>query len=88
MKVSVVGCGGVSANHFDALSRLGDVEITAVCDIKKERADEKAAQTGAKAYYDFISNHIREYKESLNWIPVLEDEEDIFWGYEYGLWEY
>ena len=53
MKVSVVGCGGVSARHFDALSRLGDVEIISVCDIKKDRADSKAAQTGAKAYYDF-----------------------------------
>ncbi|MBR4450967.1 MAG: Gfo/Idh/MocA family oxidoreductase [Clostridia bacterium] len=53
MKVAVVGCGGVSANHFEALGRLEDVEITAVVDIKKDRADEKAALTGAKAYYDF-----------------------------------
>lgn len=42
----------------------------------------------AKAYYDFISDHIQEYKETFNFIPILEDENDIFWGYEYGLWEY
>ena len=53
MKVAVVGCGGVSANHFEALGRLEDVEITAVVDIKKDRADAKAALTGAKAYYAF-----------------------------------
>ncbi len=53
MKVAVVGCGGVSASHFAALSRIGDIEITAVTDIKKDRADKKAALTGARAYYDF-----------------------------------
>lgn len=53
MRVAVVGCGNVSGNHFSALKSMQNVEIAAVVDIKKERADEKAAQTGAKAYYDY-----------------------------------
>ncbi|MBR5112612.1 MAG: Gfo/Idh/MocA family oxidoreductase [Clostridia bacterium] len=53
MRVAVVGCGNVSKNHFSALENTEGVEIAAVVDIKKERADEKAAQTGAKAYYDY-----------------------------------
>lgn len=53
MKVAVVGCGNISRNHFKALSAIEGVEIVAAVDIKKERADEKAAKYGAKAYYDF-----------------------------------
>ena len=53
MKVAVVGCGGISKNHISALEKTEGAEIVAVVDIKKDRADEKAAQTGAKAYYDF-----------------------------------
>ncbi len=53
MKVAVIGCGSVSKVHFKALSETAGVEITAVADIKPERADAKAAEYGAKAYYDF-----------------------------------
>ncbi len=53
MKTAVIGCGGVSAMHFIALSRLEDVEVSAVADIIPERADEKAEACNAKAYYDF-----------------------------------
>lgn len=53
MKVAVIGCGNVSVMHFDALKENPDTEIIAVADIKPERADRKAAEYGAKAYYDF-----------------------------------
>lgn len=53
MRVAVVGCGNVSKNHFSALENLQSAEIVAVVDIKKDRADEKAAQTGSRSYYDF-----------------------------------
>lgn len=45
----------------------------------------------AQRYYYFISQHIEEYKKisSKNCtFPFLEDEDDIFWGYDYALWEY
>lgn len=53
MKVAVIGCGSVSKMHFEALNENPCTEITAVADIKPERADKTAAQYGAKAYYDF-----------------------------------
>ena len=53
MKVAVIGCGNVSVMHFNALRDNPDTEIIAVADIKPERADQKAAEFGAKAYYDF-----------------------------------
>ncbi len=53
MKVAVIGCGSVSKVHFKALAEIPNIEIAAVADIKPERADAKAAEYGAKAYYDF-----------------------------------
>lgn len=53
MKVAVIGCGNVSVMHFNALRDNPDTEIVAVADIKPERADKKAEEFGAKAYYDF-----------------------------------
>lgn len=53
MKVAVIGCGGISKLHLMALNNNPDAEIVAVADIKPERADKKAAEYGAKAYYDF-----------------------------------
>ncbi len=53
MKVAVIGCGNVSKMHFAALNEISDIKITAVADIKPERADAKAAEYSAKAYYDF-----------------------------------
>lgn len=53
MKVAVIGCGSVSVMHFNALKENPDTEIAAVADIKPERADKKAAEYGARAYYDF-----------------------------------
>lgn len=51
MKVAVIGCGGLGHIHAAAYQHMMDVELTAVCDIIADRADELAAETGATAYY-------------------------------------
>ena len=53
LKTALVGCGNVSRMHFSALAQLGCAGITAVCDIVPGRADAKAKEYGAAAYYDF-----------------------------------
>lgn len=54
IRVGLLGCGRISYKHLEALSRLDqDVEIICVCDIIRERADEKAKEINAKAYYDY-----------------------------------
>ncbi|MBO4341615.1 MAG: Gfo/Idh/MocA family oxidoreductase [Clostridia bacterium] len=68
IKTAVVGCGNVSKNHFHALGLIDYIEITAVADIKPERADEKARETGAKAYCDF--DELLE-KEELDCIHIV-----------------
>ncbi len=52
-RVAVIGCGVISSSHLVPLSEQENTEIAAVCDIKKERADAKAAEFGCKAYYDY-----------------------------------
>lgn len=53
MRVSVVGCGGVSCIHLKALSEMDSVTISSVVDIVAEKADAAALKYGCKAYYDF-----------------------------------
>ena len=47
LRVCIVGCGVISANHISALLDE-DVEITALCDTKPERAVARAEQYGIK----------------------------------------
>lgn len=53
MRVSVVGCGGVSKSHLKALSEIESVTVSSVVDIKKDRADMAANEYNCKAFYDF-----------------------------------
>jgi UDP-N-acetyl-2-amino-2-deoxyglucuronate dehydrogenase len=41
-RVALTGCGRISRNHFDAIARLPEFELAAVCDIVEERAAEVA----------------------------------------------
>jgi len=52
-QVAVIGCGAISRVHISTLMCMENVEITAVCDIKSERAQAAAEKTGAKAYTDW-----------------------------------
>ena len=58
LKVGIVGCGFIArGKHLPALKNLSDTaEITALCDIIKERADdmnEKFANGKAKIFTDY-----------------------------------
>ena len=53
VRFALVGCGRIARNHFDALSQNPEAQLTAVCDIVKERAEEAAAAMKCDAYTDF-----------------------------------
>ena len=53
MKVAIVGCGNVSALHFDAAFRSPAAQLAAAVDIKPERANRYAEKYGIKAYTDY-----------------------------------
>ena len=53
MKAAVIGCGSISPMHLDAIKALENVELAGVCDIRPERAEEKARQYHTRAYTDY-----------------------------------
>ncbi len=54
LKGVAVGAGYFSQFHFDAWSRIADVELAAICDVDAAKARQSAAQYGvAKSYSDF-----------------------------------
>lgn len=57
IKVGIIGCGGIAnGKHMPSLSRLGDVEMVAFCDIVEERAQKAKEEYGtpdAKVYTDY-----------------------------------
>lgn len=51
LKVAIVGMGNIGNRHAQVYVKRDDVEIVAVCDIIKEKADKAAEKYGAKAFY-------------------------------------
>lgn len=55
IRLGIVGVGGMGRNHAIAAKAAKNLEITAICDIRKEVADEVAALYGVPAFYDHHS---------------------------------
>jgi len=53
MKVAVLGCGGLGRIHASIYANMHDVELTGVCDIVQDLAEDAARMTGATAYLTF-----------------------------------
>jgi UDP-N-acetyl-2-amino-2-deoxyglucuronate dehydrogenase len=53
VRIALVGCGRISRNHFDALSRVPGFELTAVCDIVEGRAREHGSRLGVPWYVSY-----------------------------------
>lgn len=51
LKIGVVGVGNIGSLHAECYSKNPKVELVAVCDIIKEKADAAAERFGAKAFY-------------------------------------
>ncbi|MDF2719975.1 MAG: putative dehydrogenase [Paenibacillus sp.] len=49
IRLGVVGCGNIAGSHFGGVTELSDLmEVTAVCDIILERAEQAAARFGIR----------------------------------------
>lgn len=63
VRIGVIGVGYLGQHHERIYSELENVELTAVVDIDKKKADAFAAKYGCKAYYD--------YKHILNEVDAV-----------------
>ena len=55
IKAAVVGVGNIGSIHADIYSTLDSVDLTAVCDTDKEKADKAASKFNCKAFYSVES---------------------------------
>ena len=53
VRLAVIGIGNIGTAHVTHIAALPDVELAAVCDIDRARADSAAQQYGADAYYSY-----------------------------------
>jgi UDP-N-acetyl-2-amino-2-deoxyglucuronate dehydrogenase len=60
-RIALVGCGRISKNHFEAISRIEGLELSAVCDEEADRAEEAGRANGVPWF--------RSYEEMLATAP-------------------
>ena len=53
IKVGIVGTGFIGPAHIEALRRLPNVEVAALCEVTIELAEAKAKQLGIPRWYTF-----------------------------------
>ena len=58
-RIALVGCGRISKNHFEAISRIEGLELSAVCDEDASRAEEAGRANGVpwfRSYEEMLAN--------------------------------
>jgi predicted dehydrogenase len=51
VRLGIIGLGTMGTEHIKTVSKIDTVRLTAVCDIKKDLADERAKENNVNAYY-------------------------------------
>ena len=53
MKIALVGVGGMGGVHLNVYKGMNDIELVALCDIRMDMLEKKAAGLSAKLYADY-----------------------------------
>ncbi|MCA0376450.1 MAG: Gfo/Idh/MocA family oxidoreductase [Gemmatimonadetes bacterium] len=61
IRVALVGCGRIARNHFDAMAKIPDLQLVAVCDVVPERAEAAGREFGIP--------HFTSYEQMLAEVP-------------------
>ena len=55
IKIAVVGCGRISAKHFDAISKYSDsLELVSICDVNQKVVDQHSSKFRVKGYISML----------------------------------
>ena len=52
-RFALIGCGRISYKHINAINKIENAELVAVCDLKKERAKKKGEENNIPWYTDY-----------------------------------
>ncbi|MEM0049795.1 MAG: Gfo/Idh/MocA family oxidoreductase [Candidatus Bathyarchaeia archaeon] len=77
LKVAVVGAGFWGKNHIRVLDEIPEVELVAVCDIDKQRAEAISERYGLKSYEDSMDMYKNEEIDAVTicvWSSKLAEE--------------
>lgn len=77
IKMAVVGAGFWGRNHIRVLSELPEVELIAVCDVDKQRADAVSEKYGLKSYSESLKMYEGEDLDAVTicvWPSKLAEE--------------
>ena len=53
LKAGIIGCGAIFPIHANAIKKLDNAQLVAVCDIDREKAEQAAEKYDCKAYTDY-----------------------------------
>ncbi len=56
VKFALIGCGRISPNYFDAISKCDIAELVAICDVDIDKAKKAAEDNNVPAYYSDIDD--------------------------------
>ena len=77
LQVGVIGAGGIARNvHLPSLADMEDVEVVAICDVIRERAEAMAARYGIPRVYTLYREMFR--REELDAVFVLVEPASLF----------
>lgn len=86
VRVGFIGAGGIANAHMNMLQALEDVQIVAVTDINRERAESTAAKYLAKAYADYREMLSSEHMDALYiCVPPFAHEDQELLAIEKGI---
>ena len=53
IRIALVGCGRISRNHFEAIARLSELKLVAVCDSVEARASQAGTEQGVPWFTNY-----------------------------------
>src|SRR5258706_14304713 len=78
VRLAVVGAGGQCTGALmPSIPCIDDIDLVAICDLKKELAERNARNFGAKASYTSVSTMLREEKPDAALVvgpPIIHEE--------------
>ena len=69
INIAIIGCGRVSGHHCRSIAETKGIELTAVCDLEIEKANNYSEQYGTKAYDNY--HKMLQENQEINTVALI-----------------